>query len=142
ERRDAAQDSGMHQQLRRIARVRREPPALQRGTQVKLLLEGETGAFYRVFEPAGVAHTAPVSLIEGDATRADAVGERARPGVWRDAFAGSRVEIRQRSERQVPAHGVRVLLRDAPVEAPALRELLLRRMEARAHGAGAETTPG
>lgn len=142
ERIDAANDSAIHQQLRRIARLRRETPALQRGIQVNLLLEGETAAFYRVFQHEGVAQTALVLLNKGDAPRTVTVDALVQPGDWRDAFDGSRVEIGQRIELQVPAHGVRVLLRDAPVEAPALRELLLRRMEARAHGAGAETTPG
>jgi cyclomaltodextrin glucanotransferase len=65
-----------------------------------------------------------------------------QPGAWRDALDGSRVEIGQRIEVEVPAHGVRVLLRDAPVDAPALREVLRRRMQARAPRTGADTTSG
>ena len=93
ERIDAAKDSVIHQQLRRIARLRRETPALQRGVQVNLLLEGDAAAFYRVFQHEGVAQTALVLLNKGDAPRVVGVDALVQPGAWRDAFDGSRVEI-------------------------------------------------
>ncbi|WP_205974201.1 hypothetical protein, partial [Pseudomonas viridiflava] len=47
-----------------------------------------------------------------------------QPGSWRDAFSGEQVQVQGRLTLQVPAHGVRVLLTDAPVTDAALRKQL------------------
>ena len=127
---DAAADSAIHRQLRRIARLRSETPALQRGVQVNLHLEGETAAFYRVYQHGDVAQVALVLLNKGDAANRVTVDRLVQPGDWRDAFDGSQVAIGERIDLEVPAHGVRVLLRDAAVDAPELRAELARLMGA------------
>ena len=106
--------------LQRIATLRRESPALQRGLQVNLRLDGDEAAFYRVYQHGEVAQTALVLLNKGDAAREIVVEDLVQPGRWRDGFDGATVEIGERIALAVPAHGVRVLLRDAPVDAPAL----------------------
>jgi len=133
ERIDAAPDSPIFAPLRRIATLRRESPALQRGLQINLALEGDKAAFYRVYQRDGVTQTALVLLNKGDAARNIVVGELVQPGRWRDAFDGGWVEIGERIDIEVPAHGVRVLLFDAPLTDPALRERLSAGM-ARARG--------
>ncbi|WP_207949542.1 alpha-amylase family glycosyl hydrolase [Luteimonas aestuarii] len=121
---DAASDSPIHAQLTRIANLRRQSPALQRGLQVNLVLEGDVAAFYRVYQHEGVAQTALVLLNKGDAATRIGIDALVQSGAWRDAFDGATVEIGERIDLEVPAHGVRVLLRDTPVDAPALRERL------------------
>ena len=128
ERVDAAPQSAIHRNLVRIATLRRETPALQRGLQVNLALAGDTAAFYRVYQHGGTAQTALVLLNKGDAARRIELDELVQPGAWRDAFDGGEVQIGERIDLEVPAHGVRVLLRDAPLDAPALREALARLM--------------
>lgn len=118
---DAAPESAIHRHLRRIATLRRDTPALQRGLQVDLRLEGDTAAFYRIYQHAGIAQTALVLLNKGDRAQRIAVDALVQPGAWRDAFDGTPVRIDTRIDLEVPTHGVRVLLRDAPVDAPALK---------------------
>jgi glycosidase len=124
ERIEAAAQSPIFAPLQRIARLRRESPALQRGLQVNLRLQGDEAAFYRVYQHDGVAQTALVLLNKGDAAREIVVDDPVQPGRWRDGFDGTEVEIGERIALPVPAHGVRVLLRDAPVDAPALKQRL------------------
>src|SRR5690606_12149686 len=62
---DAAKDSAIHRDLRRIARLRRDTPALQRGLQLNLELAGDTAAFYRVYQRGDFAQTALVLLNKG-----------------------------------------------------------------------------
>ena len=90
-----------------------------------------------------MAQTALVLLNKGDAARNVAIDSLVQPGDWRDAFNGAQVRIGERIDLEVPAHGVRVLLRDAPVDAPALRTVLARRMEtAASSGSGAAPQAG
>ena len=124
ERVDAAPGSPIFAPLQRIATLRRDSPALQRGLQLNLKLVGDKAAFYRVYEHGGVAQTALVLLNKGDAANRIVVDTLVQPGAWRDAFDGTTVDIGERIDLEVPAHGVRVLLRDTPLEAPALRARL------------------
>ncbi len=121
---DAAPQSPIHAPLKRIASLRRDTPALQRGLQLNLLLEGDRAAFYRVYERDGVAQTALVLLNKGDAALDFEQVEYVQPGTWRDAFDGQTVEVGTRLDIEVPAHGVRVLLREEPLTDPALRQRL------------------
>ncbi|TYT27232.1 cyclomaltodextrin glucanotransferase [Luteimonas viscosa] len=127
---DAAAESAIHRNLTRIATLRRDTPALQRGLQVNVRLEGESAAFYRVHQHGGDAQAALVLLNKGDAARRIVVDTLVQPGDWRDAFSGETVRIDRRIDLEVPPHGVRVLLRDAPIDAPGLQVALARAMAA------------
>ncbi|MCD9033380.1 cyclomaltodextrin glucanotransferase [Luteimonas sp. Y-2-2-4F] len=120
---DAASAHPIHQGLRRIARLRRESVALQRGLQLDVRLSGDEAVFYRVYERAGEAQTALVLLNKGDAPREVDVGEAIEAGRWRDGFGGE-VELRAGARVTVPAHGVRVLFLDRPLKDPVLRARL------------------
>ena len=134
---DAAAQSPIFAPLQRIASLRRASPALQRGLQLNLVLEGDRAAFYRVYQRGDVAQTALVLLNKGaDATRLVVDGPVQR-GTWRDGFDDSPVEISGRIDIQVPAHGVRVLLRDAPLDDAGLLQALTQAM-AGAHAGGAQ----
>lgn len=124
ERVDAAAKSPIYPALKRIANLRRESPALQRGLQLNLLMKGDEAAFYRVYEHAGVTQTALVLLNKGDAASTMSLTEHLQPGVWRDAFTGKRFDISKQLRIEVPAHGVRVLFFDRPLTNKDLRARL------------------
>jgi cyclomaltodextrin glucanotransferase len=114
----------VHSKLRRIAKLRAQSPALQRGLQLNVSLRGDEAVFYRVYQHDGTAQTALVVLNKGDQTRTSVVTKFLEPGTWRDAFTGETVEATRQLSVDVPAHDVRVLLRDGPVKGSATRERL------------------
>ena len=120
---DAASANPIHASLKRIATLRAQTPALQRGLQINLLFDGDRAAFYRVLEHEGVAQTALVLLNKGDAAAAFALTEKLQQGRWREALgAGTRTLAEgQTFEATVPANGVQVWLFEQPITAPALR---------------------
>ena len=133
---DAGPQSPIFEPLRRIAQLRRASPALQRGLQLDLRLDGDEAAFYRVYQHDGVAQTALVLLNKGDAARNIVVEALVQSGQWRDGLDGSTLQLDGRIDLEVPAHGVRVLLRDAPLDDAALIERLQARMGGAADAAG------
>ena len=124
--------------LARIARIRRESPALQRGLQVNLELERDRASFLRVFARGDEAETALVLLNKGDAPARFTIDRAAGAGAWRDAMGGTTVAAAQGEPLrvEVPAHGVRVLLRNGGVEDAAFREKLDRAMRTLARTGG------
>jgi cyclomaltodextrin glucanotransferase len=125
---DAAPRSPIHQALRRIARVRAQTPALQRGLQVVLRMRGDQAAFYRVLQHDGSAQIALVLLNKGDAAAQLQAGKYLQPGAWRSALDGRVIEVEAGKPlvASVPAHGVEVLVLDAPVVDAGLRKALKR----------------
>lgn len=124
ERIDAAPQSPIYRNLKRIANLRRDSVALQRGLQLNLKLQGDEAAFYRVCEHDGVAQTALVLLNKGDATKRIEVKDYVQAGDWRDGFSGEAVKIGDVVSLEVPAHGVRVLFFDKPLDRADLRARL------------------
>lgn len=122
---DAASQSPIYANLKRIATLRRDSVALQRGLQLNLRLKGDEAAFYRVYEHDGQAQAALVLLNKGDAARTIKLDELIEPGDWRDGFSGETVKLGDTLALDVPAHGVRVLFIDRPLVLQSLREKLL-----------------
>ncbi|WP_374248099.1 alpha-amylase family glycosyl hydrolase [Thermomonas sp.] len=122
----AAKASPIRTALARIAQVRAASPALQRGLQVNIELQGQRAAFYRVVQHAGQHQLALVLLNKGDAPERFELGALRQPGQWRNAFGGSSlvVTVGNTPAIEVPAHGVQVYLLDAEVTAPALANAL------------------
>jgi cyclomaltodextrin glucanotransferase len=112
---DAAPQSPIFGPLKRIATLRRDTPALQRGLQLNVRLKGDQAIFYRVLQHDGVAQTALVLLNKGDAPATLSVSEYLEAGTWRDAFTGKTQRVRNRLQAEVPAHGVRIFLFDQPL---------------------------
>ena len=125
---DAAPASAIHRELKRIATLRRESPALQRGLQLPVELSGDRAAFYRVYQHKGTAQTALVLLNKGDAPQAFTVSRYLQPGTWRDGFSGETVTVGRKLRAEVPAHGVRVFFLDQPLTRKDLRAELAKRM--------------
>lgn len=128
ERVDAGRQNAIHRELTRIARLRRDSPALQRGLQLNLNLKGDEAAFYRVYEHAGTTQTALVLLNKGESPRRMHVSDYLQAGTWRDAFSGERIQVGASLDLDVPAHGVRVLFFDQPLSRTDLRARLTESM--------------
>ncbi|MFN7213781.1 MAG: alpha-amylase family glycosyl hydrolase [Lysobacteraceae bacterium] len=120
---DAAPSNLIHAALKRIANLRANTPALQRGLQVNLEFQGDRAAFYRILEQDGVAQTALVLLNKGDTATRFRLTENLQPGRWRPALGGETVPLAagRAFEAEVPANGVQVYLFEQPITAPALR---------------------
>jgi cyclomaltodextrin glucanotransferase len=112
---DAAPASPIYQALKRIANLRRNSIALQRGLQLDVALDGDTAVFYRIYAYAGVDQTALVLLNKGDAARTIEVRDYLEPGQWRDASSGENTTVADHLSATVPAHGVKVLFHDKPL---------------------------
>ena len=112
---DAAPQSPIFAPLKRIAQLRRDTPALQRGLQLNVRMKGDQAIFYRVLQHEGITQTALVLLNKADAPAKLSVSDHLQTGTWRDAFTGKTQRVRNRLQAEVPAHGVRVFLLDAPI---------------------------
>ncbi|GAB3731261.1 alpha-amylase family glycosyl hydrolase [Silanimonas algicola] len=130
---DAAPANPIHGALKRIATLRANTPALQRGLQVNVEFEGERAAFYRVLEHDGVAQTALVLLNKGDAATRFRIDALVQPGRWREALGGGTrvIAAGEAFESEVPANGVQVFMFEQPLTAPALRAAVEAAMIAR-----------
>ncbi|MFY2762753.1 alpha-amylase family glycosyl hydrolase [Arenimonas sp. MALMAid1274] len=119
---DQARSHPIYLALKRIAAVRAASPALQRGLQLNLELQGDRAAFYRVYQHGGKAQIALVLLNKGDAPTRFAVSDYLQAGTWRAALAGGDITVAAGGtlEAEVPAHGAEVFLLDAEVAEPRL----------------------
>ena len=123
ERIDAGLKHPVYLNLQRIANVRRESIALQKGLQLNLLLDKNRAAFYRVYQHGDTVQTALVLLNKGDEAATFSLRDNLQAGEWRSAINGNSYRIDPRKPRlkaEVPAHGVDVLLFDGVLSAPDL----------------------
>lgn len=132
---DAAREHPIRQQLSRIAHVRAESPALQKGLQLMLELGGDRAAFYRVFQHQDEQQIALVLLNKGQQSESFSINQALQPGHWREALSGSELSLREGDSLNttVAANDVQVWLLDAPVSHPALIEQLEGRMSPEAN---------
>ncbi len=121
---DEAPKSPIFAPLQRIAKLREATPALQRGLQVNERLQGDEAVFFRVLQQGDTAQTALVLLNKGDAARTFEVSRYLQAGTWRDALGGASQTVKGSLTAEVPAHGVRVFVLDAPVDQTALQQQL------------------
>jgi len=121
---DAAPASSIFQNLKRIANLRKQSIALQKGLQLDVELKGDRAIFYRVYEHAGAAQTALVLLNKGDAEQTFDVHQYLQPGRWRDGFSHQALAFVERASLRVPAHGVKVYFYDRPLTRADLRARL------------------
>ena len=121
---EAARTHPIRRGLIRVAQLRQRLPALQRGLQFNLKLEGDEAAFYRVLQTEGTNQTALVLLNKSAEPRAIALGRHLQPGEWKDAESGEAIRIGNEARIEVPANGLRVLLWEAPLTDAALLEAL------------------
>jgi len=127
----AATGHPIHDQLKRIATLRRQTPALQRGLQINLQLGGNRAAFYRVYQHNDVQQIALVLLNKGDDAAEFEISELLESGSWQPAFGGAAITIGDGGvlSSSVPAHGVQVYLHNAPLRRNDLRQKLAASMQ-------------
>jgi cyclomaltodextrin glucanotransferase len=121
---EAARNHPIRQGLIRVAQLRARLPALQRGLQFTLKLEGDEAAFYRVLQANDANQTALVLLNKSAEPRAIALGRDLQPGEWKGAESGEVITLGREARIEVPANGLRVLLWEAPLTDSALLEAL------------------
>ena len=120
---ELAKSHPIHANLTRIANVRKQLPALQRGLQANLSFEGNQASFYRVLQNNEVAQTALVLLNKGSEPSAFTIDKWLDKGTWTDALSDVSFNVSSDNpaiEVEVAAHGVMVLVRKGPVTNKAL----------------------
>lgn len=132
---DAAPQSPIYRQLKRIAQLRERTPALQRGLMLPLHFAGNQAAFYRVYQHAGAHQIALVLLNKGDAAAPFDIGDYLQAGRWTPALGGSAIDVTEGGHLRtsVAAHDVQVWLLDAAVQRADLLAELARLMQERGH---------
>jgi glycosidase len=96
------------------AQLRANNIALQRGLQFNLSVTKDQMSFLRVFQHQGQAQTALVLLNKSALAASMRLDPRLSTGTWTDAQ--SKASIESRDAVSVPAHGLRVLIRDYPID--------------------------
>jgi glycosidase len=133
ERVNKAKSHVIHNNLTKIAHIRKDNIALQKGLQINLEFEGNTAIFYRIYQHQNVNQTALVLLNKSDAQVSMTVDKMLASGKWRDAANGQSIKVGKKQHSitlDVPANGVRVLLLDEPNTHPELVSEIKRSMAA------------
>jgi len=117
---EAARAHPIRQALIRVAQLRQRLPALQRGVQFNLKLDGDEAAFYRVLQTAEQNQTALVLLNKSGEPRRISLAANLQTGAWVDAESGEVVELGNEVRIDVPANGLRILLLDQALSEPTL----------------------
>ena len=124
---EAAKTHPIHAALTRIANIRKNSIALQRGLQVYTGFGPRSASFFRVYQKDGKTQTALVLLNGGDEALTMKFGQLPANGIWKDAVTGHEVRVDESFaglEEAIAPHGVRVYLNDAPITHPDFLELL------------------
>jgi cyclomaltodextrin glucanotransferase len=127
---DTAPAHPIHANLKRIAHLRKETPALQRGLMIPLEFAGDRAAFLRVLQTADTQQTALVLLNKGEGEERFVPTAMIDDGTWVDALGGGSFEVAAGGgiEAAVPAHSVRVFLREGAINDSGLISALERAM--------------
>ncbi|WP_223846220.1 alpha-amylase family glycosyl hydrolase [Wenzhouxiangella sp. AB-CW3] len=123
---EKARHHPVREALTRIARLRENHIALQKGRQVMLELQGHRAAFYRVFQHDGVSQTALVLLNKGPEPQTFSIGTGLQSGRWNAPLNGDYVDITEGEslDTTVPPTGIKVYVLEDPVTDPELLGLL------------------
>lgn len=124
---DKAKTHPVHEALTRIARIRKDSVALQRGLQVYTRFGPRSASFFRVYQKDGVTQTALVLLNGGDEAITMEFGQLPANGTWKDAVTGHVVQVDADfagMAEDIAPHGVRVYLNDTPITQPDFVKLL------------------
>jgi len=115
---EAAKSHRIRLALQRVARLRADSVALQRGLQLDMAYTERTAAFFRVYQRDGVAETALVLLNADDEMREVRVERMPARGAWRNADGGvvSVGDTDRPATFEVAPHGVQVLFFQGAVE--------------------------
>jgi cyclomaltodextrin glucanotransferase len=124
---EAAKSHPIHAALKRIANIRKNSVALQRGLQVYTGFGERSASFFRVYQKDGVSQTALVLLNGRDEAVTMTFGQLPANGLWKDAVTGDAVQVDEDFagfEEEIAPHSVRVYLSDAPITHPEFVKVL------------------
>ncbi len=124
---ERAKSHPIHAALTRIANIRKNSVALQRGLQVYTGFGPRSASFFRVYQKDGVRQTALVLLNGGDEAITMEFGQLPANGAWKDAVTGHVVQVDEDFTglaEEVAPHSVRVYLNDEPLAHPEFVKLL------------------
>ncbi len=118
----AARDSEIRDRLSRIAKARAASPALQRGLQINIEIDGDRAAFLRVLQIENEAQTALVLLNKGGSATEFALGALMQAGHWRSAFGDALMNVEAGAEPAITVspHDAQVWLLDEVITSPEL----------------------
>ncbi|MCL1079123.1 cyclomaltodextrin glucanotransferase [Parashewanella spongiae] len=94
--------------LTRIAKIRLNNIALQRGIQIPIEMKGDRAAFYRVFQHDGLYQTALVFLNKSDSSLEFTIPSDIQDGKWFDVITKNELPFTSGKKVRVNAHDVKV----------------------------------
>lgn len=114
---EKASQHPIHNALSKIAHVRMNTPALQRGLQLNVDLRGNKAVFYRVLQDKGVTQTALVMLNKGDSPLSVNVDRYLQAGTWVEQLSNASRSIGEGDalNSTLAPHSAQVWVLNAPV---------------------------
>ena len=126
---DAAVSHPIRSKLSNIASIRQALPALQRGLQYNVRLAGHEAVFFRVVQDDDAQQTALVMLNKSDSPLVMVADTYVEPGKWKEWVTGEDVTISEQGiTATVPAHGVRVFVKNGTLQSADFEQALLTQM--------------
>ncbi|NQY63739.1 MAG: cyclomaltodextrin glucanotransferase [Alteromonadaceae bacterium] len=128
ERIEKAKTHIIQKELTRIANIRKNSIALQRGLQINLEFKGDQASFYRVYQDGDNSQTALVLLNKGNADKEFNIKHLLSKGEWSDAISGEKFTVSSDKlsfTTNVKPHGIKVLLHNSRVNNPELIDKLV-----------------
>jgi cyclomaltodextrin glucanotransferase len=128
----AARNSEVFKKLAKIAGIRKQSLALQKGLQENVDFRGHKAAFYRVYEKDGVSQTALVLLNKGNQVEKFEIDKFVSTGTWTDAHSGEQIAVASNNrviKTSVAPHDIKVLLFNDKVNHPDFIRRLQRHMQ-------------
>ena len=127
---NAAPSHKIYQQLQKIAHVRKNTPALQRGLQINIAMEGDQAMFYRVIQDEESRQIALVLLNKGDNSIPVVVSKYLQDGDWIEQITGQIITTENGELSTVLApNSAQVWVQNAPITNQALLTRALEQME-------------
>ena len=126
---DAAVSHPIRSRLSQIASIRQSLPALQRGLQYNVRLAGHEAVFFRVVQDDDAQQTALVMLNKSDSPLVMVADTFVEPGKWKEWVTGEDVTVSEQGiTATVPAHGVRVFVKNGSLQSADFEQALLTQM--------------
>ena len=126
---DAAVSHPIRSRLSQIAGIRQALPALQRGLQYNVRLAGHEAVFFRVVQDDDAQQTALVMLNKSDNPLVMVADTFVESGKWKEWVTGEDVTVSEQGiTATVPAHGVRVFVKNGTLQSADFEQALLTQM--------------
>lgn len=126
---DAAVSHPIRSKLSQIAGIRQALPALQRGLQYNVRLAGHEAVFFRVVQDDDAQQTALVMLNKSDSPLVMVADTFVESGKWKEWVTGEDVTVSEQGiTATVPAHGVRVFVKNGTLQSADFEQALLTQM--------------